>query len=308
MNTDSLNEFPALATVSRRAVPAMKRRRQVARKALREADQLRTSAPSSGNAGSFFTINDGDSSDDDTTFECGKSNESGAAQVFDLENLFEFDTSTLVKLASQECGIQADAFWESDVSTPRSVAECDCVAEAESVVVQRLRKECEQKDKQIEVLKHTVCELLVWKSRITSHEPWNELHGITKKPVSAVSPGTVSQKTMRADAPEFVFVGIPSLGLNYPGVETAKETEDTEIEKAAVFSPRSQVSTPHSQEAANLGPIYPAETRCPWKTPKNLQGERTTARKCFDTSKECGDSRLEHKTDSASHEKLKNGW
>jgi hypothetical protein len=149
------------------------------------------------NSGSFFTLND-DSSDD----EPARTHTGGAAQELDLESLFEFDTGALVQIASRACGKQPDSFWGPAAQVTRSAENLSA-----DELIQRLMKENEQKDKQIEVLKRTVCELLVWKSTCA-----NALGTLCTSSVAAQKPG--GKGKMRADAPEFVSLGIQGNASN----------------------------------------------------------------------------------------------
>jgi len=157
-----------------------------------------------------FNLHDGDSSDDEEAVP--RSNKL-SFDALDLETLFEFDTETLVKLAGKACGKESDpleSFWESSKTVADSTVTAEEVPESESVIIQRLLKSRDEKDKQIEVLKKTVCELLVWKAtnarlQQSSLEPASSV----TQPLVVVEPPKNNQ--MRADAPEFVSLGIPSL-------------------------------------------------------------------------------------------------
>merc|ERR1712136_164006 len=112
---------------------------------------------------SFFKLSDGDSSDDGST-AYGSSMDSSRehrVKALDLEVLFEFDTTTLVNVASKACGNLRGSFAMVPTASADEDGEEDDGRDSE---VQSLKKECEVKDKQIEQLKRTVCELLLWVS------------------------------------------------------------------------------------------------------------------------------------------------
>lgn len=146
--------------------------------------------------GAVFTLNGADSSDDEP---CTNRASSMGTHGLDLESLFEFDTGTLVQFAGRACGRDPDPFWNcSDTEDDRP--EC-------AEVVERLMKENEKKDKQIDVLKRTVCELLLWRSAQASFQlPFADVVDVADSQ-EAVS-GDVVMGQMRADAPEFVSLGI----------------------------------------------------------------------------------------------------
>jgi len=147
--------------------------------------------------GSFFALNEDDSSDDEPT--CTNPKRRTAAQELDLESLFEFDTGALVQIASRACGKQPDSFW--DCSAMQGACSAEKLSESDELIL-RLMNENEQKDKQIEVLKRTVCELLVWKSTWSNAQSGNL--GASSLPARKLG---VKGK-MRAEAPEFVSLGI----------------------------------------------------------------------------------------------------
>jgi hypothetical protein len=138
----------------------------------------------------------------------------------DLEALFEFDTETLVKLASTACGKQPQPLWDSSRVPEES--------RKQPVTDGEMQKLLEQKDKQIEVLKKTVCDLLVWKAKFAhtqlqpEHMQAQQLRPKRGSKESLTAPGPeenqfsdvmlpVKRTPMRADAPEFVSLGIPLL-------------------------------------------------------------------------------------------------
>merc|ERR1719434_338269 len=158
----------------------------------------------------------------------------------DLEALFAFDTETLVKLASTACGKQPESIWDSSREPGNGAKEPKADSE--------MRKLIEQKDKQIEVLKKTVCDLLVWKARNTDMQLQPEVtpmqvvrsqrgaESITTRGPDEHTSSEVAlplkRTPMRADAPEFVSLGIPLL------VGSPKSTP--EVPKKTVSEQRSE--------------------------------------------------------------------
>uniref|UniRef100_A0A7S1A4L9 Uncharacterized protein n=1 Tax=Noctiluca scintillans TaxID=2966 RepID=A0A7S1A4L9_NOCSC len=168
---------------------------------------------------SSFNLHSEDSSDEEMTRTHAKETRIPPVDV-DLEALFAFDTETLVKLASTACGKQPESLWDSS-RVPEDGAK-EPKAESE------MRKLIEQKDKQIEVLKKTVCDLLVWKAKYTDTQlppQVTQMQVVRTKRGSAESITTrvpeenkssdvalpLKRTPMRADAPEFVSLGIPLL-------------------------------------------------------------------------------------------------
>lgn len=188
---------------------------------------------------SSFNLHTEDSSDEEMTRTHAKETRMPPVDV-DLEALFEFDTETLVKLASTACGKQPESLWDSSREPGNGAKEPKADSE--------MRKLIEQKDKQIEVLKKTVCDLLVWKARNTDMQLQPQ---VTQMQVVRSKRGAESTTTrgpdehtssevalplkrtpMRADAPEFVSLGIPLL------VGTPKSTP--EVPKKTVSEQRSE--------------------------------------------------------------------
>jgi len=160
---------------------------------------------------SFFKLSDGDSSDDGST-AYGSSMDSSRehrVKALDLEVLFEFDTTTLVNVASKACGNLRGSFAMVPTASADEDGEEDDGRDSE---VQSLKKECEVKDKQIEQLKRTVCELLLW---VSAHPRGRATKDSAREPLGALDSGAGTE--LRASAPEFVSLGIPSLVGGLPG-------------------------------------------------------------------------------------------
>jgi len=219
MNANSLIEFPALqlAGEAKRSAPA---KRFKGGKKTFNAPERRTELPAEHQV---FNLNDSDSGDEDEIVVAASTDPAPSGDVMDVESLFEFDTSTLVQLANKACGKHTDPFWEGSRHFLGGESASSEVPDADYEVVQKLMKACLQKDRQIEVLKQTVCELLVWKATHARQQPQQHPQQQPQQQRCFAEPESIKQANvaeptmsfrqvqMRADAPEFVSLGIPSL-------------------------------------------------------------------------------------------------
>mmetsp|Transcript_53487 Transcript_53487/g.143116 ORF Transcript_53487/g.143116 Transcript_53487/m.143116 type:complete len:318 (-) Transcript_53487:251-1204(-) len=244
----------------------------------------------------------------------------------DLEHIFEFDTGTLIQLAGEACGKNPDSFWDDvdSVHDQPSLLPINS-AEFEAATVHRLRKECEQKDRQIEVLKHTVCELLVWKA--THARQLLQMRQQQKSPLVAPTAPTaptappkpdssfqlpVSKQSqfdtpvaanpvatatsfnqMRADAPEFVSLGIPSLALKKPPLKPVA----VQLKPPTLLTPRKRIGAIQSKHGQE--PEGTSSTHRDWRIERraNAQGYSANWRDWRDS-----------RNDKGVQKKLKSAW
>lgn len=275
MNTGSLVDFPVLAqpasgAKAARSPPSSPNKRQ------KQDNVPDLGIPIRDVQGTCFAMHD-DSGDEG----------SNAAESMDLENIFEFDTNTLIQLANKACGKHPDSFWDDDdIARSQSSPWAVNSAEYDAATVERLKRECAQKDQQIEVLKHTVCELLVWKA---THA--RQLQQLRQQQVSPLVAPTTTQKRdiksqlsdpkkaqidtpttapvhvptvtcnkMRADAPEFVSLGIPSLALKKPAIRPVA----VQVKPPTLSTPRKRIGAiqmKHGQEPVSSSPTCQKDWR-----------------------------------------------
>lgn len=218
----------------------------------------KSEAPLKGRrASEHFAIFDVDSSDDEASAADGSVlAESGP---LDLERLFEFNIDQLISVAHEAtCSRlpgaakhKPDKLGPSPRRSPsknmaRSPNKVACPSPDNPLTEQvtNLRQELELKDKQLERLRRVVCELLVWG---TSGE------GVPHVPSAACSggPATPGRKRskLRAQAPEFVSLGIPSLA-NLPL-------------KTALRRTKSAAPVPLQQQRQGQCPVSPPPEMAP---------------------------------------------
>lgn len=205
----------------------------------------KSEAPAPGRRSSeFFAIHDVDSSDDEHPTAVDGSALSDIGQ-FDLETLFEFNIDQLISVAREATcsrlpGLPTKSKGFANSLSPRRSARgvghgCTELKNAPeetgqpkapaSVVdaqLAKLRQEMEYKDKQLERLRRVVCELLVW----GTSEKDTAAHTVLAEALPEIPspPEKKRNSNLRAAAPEFVSLGIPSLA-NMPIKQLLRRTK-----------------------------------------------------------------------------------
>mmetsp|Transcript_43677 Transcript_43677/g.81553 ORF Transcript_43677/g.81553 Transcript_43677/m.81553 type:complete len:541 (+) Transcript_43677:52-1674(+) len=275
---------PVLATANTALATANTARQLKQPTALKRSKSM---APSRRTLKESFNLN-GNSSDEDAD---KRKSASGAAvqKNWEIEDLFEFDVDRLVGVArSTAWGVKGDLSkgrdgkpaegrdTDVDDQTPGEPADDqtqgkpaegnqqdarDQIEDASEL--ERLRKECDSRGRQIERLRRAVCELLVWGQQLQAGSATLNSGGA---PTPAVT-------QMRSEAPEFVPLGI-SWALSES--LSAEQAVDLPSKQTPESPPPAQASTALIPQSSPSPPTASSLQQTP-TAPTSSQGQTVNA-------------------------------
>jgi len=247
--------------------------------------------PSSRRSPREFQLHEDDSSDDDA---CGSVARAQVTPGWDVEKLFEFDINELVQLARttawgllpagrtglaamgpdlSEAGPEQE---DEEAGSPEDVAR-EGVTEREDAM-RALQDELAFKDAQIERLRRVVCELLCWGA-----QHWPQADAGSRPALNALKSSSRSRATpceLRATAPEFVPLGIPSLAA-IPTKDLLPRRARAHSYAPGVWKTQQPSRSPCPNEAGAEGGLdveaEPSETPCVPSSPTEQAPEVAAA-------------------------------